>query len=71
MRPFVYPRRNLTASLTPAVLLFRAYVPLGFMPASDSPFLLEICAQGLQLPAPAHHHHGQSGDTHQPGGGAW
>jgi hypothetical protein len=69
MRPFVHHRRrNVAASLTLAMLLFRAYVPLGFMPASGSPFLLEICPQGLQLQMPAHHMHGQTGHTHDSGG---
>jgi len=68
MRLSVHQRQYRTASLTLALLLFRAYVPLGFMPASGAPFRLEICPQGLELPAPAHRHHGQTGDTHQPGG---
>jgi len=68
MRVFVHHRqRNLTASLMLAVLLFRAYVPLGFMPASGSPFLLEICPYGLQVPLPAHHSHGMAGHSHEPG----
>jgi hypothetical protein len=69
MRLFVHHRRrNVTASLTLALLLFRAYVPLGFMPASGSPFELEICPQGLQLQAPVHRLHGQTGHSHVPEG---
>ena len=38
-----------------AMLLMRAYVPVGFMPASGSPFLLELCPAAS--PMPAHQHH--------------
>lgn len=69
MRLFVHHRRRkVTAGLTLALLLFRAYIPLGFMPASGSPFQLEICPQGLELLTPAHHLHGQTGHTHEPSG---
>jgi hypothetical protein len=69
MRHLVHHRqRNLAASLTLVMLLFRAYVPIGFMPASGSPFLLEICPQGLQLQMPAHHSHGMAAHSHEPGG---
>jgi hypothetical protein len=48
-------------------LLFRAYVPIGFMPASGTPFLLELCADAapmpMSMPMPAHHHH-HSGTSH-------
>lgn len=48
-----------------AVLLFRAYIPVGFMPASGAPFLLEICPAGLAMQMPAHHaHHGAGGHGH-------
>jgi hypothetical protein len=59
-------RRNLLTSLLLAMLLFRAYVPVGFMPASGTPFLVELCpaATALQMPMPmpmqGHHH----SDTH-------
>jgi len=45
------------------MLLFRAYVPVGFMPASGTPFLLDLCpaAAPLLMSMPAHHHHS---DTH-------
>jgi hypothetical protein len=52
-------RRELITSILLVVLLFRAYVPLGFMPASGTPFLLEICPVGLpsgMLPHHLHHH---------------
>jgi hypothetical protein len=41
------------------ILLFRAYVPVGFMPASGTPFLLELCpaAVTVQMPAQHAHHH--------------
>jgi hypothetical protein len=39
------------------MLLFRAYVPVGFMPASGTPFLLEPCPAASSMPMPAHHHH--------------
>jgi hypothetical protein len=54
-------RNNLSTSFLLAMLLFRAYVPVGFMPASGTPFLLELCpAAGplsMSVPMPAHHHH--------------
>jgi hypothetical protein len=45
-----------------ALLVFRAYVPVGFMPASGTPFLLELCpaAMGEGMPAGHVHHHGGS-----------
>jgi hypothetical protein len=47
-------------SLVLAALLFRAYVPVGFMPASGTPFLLELCpAYSMQMPA--HHGHAHTG----------
>jgi hypothetical protein len=42
------------------LLLFRAYIPAGFMPAAGAPFLLELCpsiAAGMH----AHHQHHPSG----------
>jgi|ERR1700722_14574442 len=52
-------RRDLFTSLLLAALLFRAYVPVGFMPASGTPFLLELCPATYQVPMPTHagHHH--------------
>jgi hypothetical protein len=52
-------RRDQLTSFLLVMLLFRAYVPVGFMPAGGTPFLLELCpAAATTL---AHHHHG---DTH-------
>ncbi len=56
-------RRDLFTGLLLVVLLFRAYVPVGFMPASGTPFLLEPCPAVYQAPMPAHHGHHHS-DTH-------
>ncbi|MDP9013076.1 MAG: hypothetical protein M3O41_10555 [Pseudomonadota bacterium] len=58
-----YGRRDLFTGLLLVVLLFRAYVPVGFMPASGAPFLLEPCPAVYQAPMPAHHGHHHS-DTH-------
>jgi len=58
-------RQHLLTSFLLAMLLFRAYVPVGFMPASGTPFLLELCPAAapmpMSMPMPAHHHHS---DTH-------
>jgi hypothetical protein len=48
-----------------AFLLFRAYVPLGFMPANGQPFLVELCpavtsppmSMPMSMPMAAHPHH--------------
>jgi hypothetical protein len=41
-----------------AIVLFRAYVPVGYMPANGAPFLLEICPAGLAgMAGHALHHH--------------
>jgi hypothetical protein len=55
--------RTLTTSLLLGLMLLRAYVPVGFMPASGHPFQIEICsaAISMEMPAmpgmPGHHHH--------------
>ena len=54
-------RWDLLTSVLLAMLLFRAYVPVGFMPASGTPFLLELCPDASAMAMPAHHHHS---DTH-------
>jgi len=42
-----------------ALLLFRAYVPAGFMPADGVPFALQLCPTVTAgMPAHAHHHSG-------------
>jgi hypothetical protein len=56
-------RPNVLAIVLLAALVFRAYVPVGFMPASGAPFLVELCPAyaGSVLPAhQGHHHHSQS-----------
>jgi len=58
-------RRYLFSSLMLAALLFRAYVPVGFMPASGAPFLLEMCPATYQVPMAAHHgHHDSTTHSH-------
>ena len=48
MRRFIHHRGpSLATGLMLAVLLFRAYLPVGFMPASGAPFALEICPSGM------------------------
>jgi hypothetical protein len=61
-RARAHRQRNLTTSLVLAFFLLRAYVPLGFMPASGAPLLLEICPQGLHMPVSAQHLHHNSGN---------
>jgi hypothetical protein len=63
-RPFNRRRQDLAASILLAMLLFRAYVPVGFMPASGTPFLLELCPAASSMPMPAHHHHHSETHTH-------
>jgi hypothetical protein len=47
-----------------ALLVFRAYIPVGFMPASGVPFALQLCpAATAGAPAHLHHHAG----THDAG----
>jgi hypothetical protein len=42
-----------------ALLVFRAYIPAGFMPASGVPFALQLCpAATAGMPAHLHHHAG-------------
>src|SRR5580692_2298230 len=52
-------RPDLLAGILLAALLFRAYIPVGFMPASGTPFLLELCpaAYAATPEHHAHHHH--------------
>jgi hypothetical protein len=53
-----FGRRDLFTSLLLVALLFRAYIPVGFMPASGAPFQLELCpAYGMPIPAHHLHHH--------------
>jgi len=55
-------RRTLISSLLLGMLLLRAYVPVGFMPASGHPFEIELCPAASSMDMPAmpgmeHHHH--------------
>ncbi|MDB6087174.1 MAG: hypothetical protein JWN43_5055 [Gammaproteobacteria bacterium] len=60
-RVFHNSRRELVTRFLLVILLFRAYVPVGFMPASGTPFLLEICPAGVSAPMDAHYAHHHSG----------
>ncbi len=46
-----------------ALLLFRAYIPAGFMPAAGAPFLLELCPS-VAAGMPAHHQHHHPSGSH-------
>ena len=55
-RPRHARRLDVLAIALLAAFIFRSYIPLGFMPADGTPFLLELCpayAGGM----PAHHEH--------------
>jgi hypothetical protein len=56
-------RHDKLTSLLLVALLFRAYVPVGFMPASGAPFRVVLCPAAASMPMPAHHAHQHSG-TH-------
>jgi hypothetical protein len=49
-------RPDVLATVLLAALICRAYIPVGFMPASGTPFLVELCA-AYTGGAPAHHGH--------------
>jgi hypothetical protein len=55
--------RDLITSILLVALAFRAYVPMGFMPASGTPFALELCTDGFPAPSATHHLH-HHGDGH-------
>jgi hypothetical protein len=62
MRVLLKSRRySRTGVLLLALLLFRAYIPVGFMPAAGAPFQLQICPAGLAAGTVVHHLH------HHPG----
>ena len=67
MRVIARPRHRASRAgiLLLALLVFRAYIPAGFMPASGVPFALQLCpAATAGMPAHLHDHAG----THdQPG----
>jgi hypothetical protein len=56
-------RRSWASLLLLVLLLFRAYIPAGFMPASGVPFALELCPVGLAgMPAAHFLHHAGTPD---------
>src|SRR5271170_222840 len=57
-------RQHAPVSFLLAMLLLRAYIPVGFMPARGTPFLLELCPAAASMPMPAHHQHGTQSHTH-------
>jgi hypothetical protein len=70
MKPAAFNRRryDILTGILLAMLLLRAYVPVGFMPASGTPFLLELCPSASPVPSalavPAHHGHHQHAGPH-------
>jgi hypothetical protein len=54
-------RSDVSAIILLAALIFRAYIPVGFMPASGAPFLVELCPAyaGGAAAHHGHHHHSQ------------
>jgi hypothetical protein len=67
--PAVIRRRRGRAGLwLLALLLFRAYIPAGFMPASGVPFALELCPVGLAGMPAAHVHQHAGTLVHQHAG---
>ena len=55
-------RLDVLAIVLLAAFIFRSYIPVGFMPASGTPFLLELCpAYAGAMPSQhEHHHHSQT-----------
>jgi hypothetical protein len=70
-KPLNRPRGSRAGILVLALLLFRAYVPAGFMPADGVPFALELCPAAMAgMPGHLHHHagvHDQTGTHDQTG----
>jgi hypothetical protein len=67
--PAVIRRRRGRAGLwLLALLLFRAYIPAGFMPAGGIPFALELCPVGLAGMPAAHVHQHAGTLVHQHAG---
>jgi hypothetical protein len=70
MKPAALNRRryDILTGILLAMLMLRAYVPTGFMPASGTPFLLELCPSASPMPGslgePAHHDHHHHAGTH-------
>ncbi len=68
-KPILNRRRRRTAGLwLLALLIFRAYIPVGFMPASGTPFALELCPVGLAGMPAAHVHQHAATHVHQHSG---
>jgi hypothetical protein len=59
MRQFfnIRPRGSRAGILLLALLLFRAYVPAGFMPADGVPFALQLCPAAMAGNLHHLHHH--------------
>jgi hypothetical protein len=70
MKPAALNRRryDILTGILLAMLMLRAYVPVGFMPAGGTPFLLELCPSASPMPSsfgvPAHHGHHHHAETH-------
>jgi hypothetical protein len=64
-----HKRYDILTGILLAMLMLRAYVPVGFMPASGTPFLLELCPSAAPMPSPpamaAHHGHHHHAETHK------
>jgi hypothetical protein len=43
-------RRSMATCMLLGMLLLRAYVPVGFMPATGAPFLLQLCPTAAPIP---------------------
>src|ERR1022692_1284406 len=55
-------RPDVLAIVLLAALIFRAYIPVGFMPASGTPFLVELCPDYVGGVRAHHGHHLHSQD---------
>ena len=55
--PFNRRRQSMFPGFLLAMLLLRAYVPVGFMPASGVPFALRLCPAGMEAMRLPHGHH--------------
>jgi hypothetical protein len=70
MKPAAFNRRryDILTGILLAMLVLRAYMPVGFMPASGTPFLLELCPSASPVPdflsGPGHQGHHHHAATH-------